>query len=157
MTGAHLHLMFIHFPIAGMILALPVLLAGWWLKNEGLKWAGLGLVLVAGLATGGAFFTGEAAEELVENLPGITHGTIHEHEEAAEFALWPVGLTSLLAAYGLFLAFRKKAVPSRVFVAVLVLTLFCAVTLARVSNLGGFVHHEEIRPGFTAPAEGPKD
>ena len=103
MTGAHLHLMFIHFPIAGMVLALPVLLAGWWLKNEGLKWAGLFLVVAAGLATGGAFFTGEAAEEIVEKLPGIAHEVIHAvllsrpHGEG-DITRWKLDRESLLAS-----------------------------------------------------------
>jgi len=153
MNGAHIHLMIVHFPVAGIFFSLLFLFAGLWKKNDAVKLMGLALVLLAGLAAAGAYFTGEGAEHLVKQMPGITMENIHEHEEAAEKSLWVVEAGALLAAFALFSAWKHKTIPDWAFLTVVVLTLLSATALFRVSFLGGQVHHEETRPGFTTSVE----
>lgn len=71
MDGAHFHLMLNHFPIIGMTFASPLLLLAWGTKSEDLIRVGLGLVSLTGLLAVATFLTGEPAEEVVENLPGV--------------------------------------------------------------------------------------
>ncbi len=58
-----------------------VLLAGFILKKPQIKNTALGIFIFSGLTTITAFLTGEGAEEIVENLPGISETLIHKHEE----------------------------------------------------------------------------
>lgn len=88
MDGAHFHLMLNHFPIIGMTFASPLLLLAWGTKSEDLIRVGLGLVSLTGLLAVATFLTGEPAEEVVENLPGVAKRLITIHEEAAEKSLW---------------------------------------------------------------------
>ena len=154
MNGAHLHLMLIHFPIAGMILALPLLLGAWKLKDETLKRVGLSFVVLVGLLGYAAYLSGGGAVRVVRNLPDITRDTIHEHAQAADWAIWIIAADALLAGFGLFCAWKDKKMPHWVFPAVALLTLLGSTVLVRVAYLVGQIHHPETRAGFTAPAGG---
>ncbi len=154
MNGAHLHLMVIHFPIAGTLMAVPLLVAAWIMKNETVKLVGLALVVAMGLAVWAADETGGMAFRVVKNMPDITRESIHIHAQAADWAVWSLGLNALLAAYGLFSAWRKKKLPHWVFVTVTILAVHGSTVVARTGYLGGQIHHPETRSGFTAPTEG---
>lgn len=153
MNGAHLHLMLVHFPIAGVILSVPLLLAGWITKNETVKLVGLSLVVVAGLAVWATDETGGMAARVVHNMPDIDRDSIHIHAQAADWAVRSLGLNALLAAYGLFVAWKKNKIPTWVFVIVTILAVHGSAVVARVGYLGGQIHHPETRADFTPPAE----
>ena len=153
MNGAHLHLMVIHFPIAGTLLAVPLLVAAWIMKNETVKLVGLALVVLMGLAVWAADETGGMAYGVVHNVPDIDRGTIRVHAEAANWAVRSLGLNALLATYGLFSAWKKKKLPHWVFVTVTLLAIFGSTVVIRTAYLGGQIHHPETRSGFTAPAQ----
>ncbi|HJT23764.1 MAG TPA: hypothetical protein VJ873_04270, partial [bacterium] len=124
LNGAHWHLMLVHFPIAGTILAIPLLLIAGAMKNETVKLVGLALMVAVGLLTWVTDQSGGWAVGVVHNMPDITRDSIREHAEAADWAVRSLGLNGLIAAYGLFAAWRKKKLPDWVFVTVTVLTLF---------------------------------
>jgi len=66
MNGAQLHLALNHLPVIGTLIALLVLAAGMALRNETVRRTALVLLVGAGLAAGGAFLTGEPAEEVID-------------------------------------------------------------------------------------------
>src|SRR5260221_11967564 len=108
MNGAHLHLMVIHFPIAGTLLAVPLLVAAWIMRNETVQLVGLALVVAMGLAVWAADETGRMAYGVVHNLPDIDRGSIHVHAQAADWAVRSLGLNAILATYGLFRVWKNK-------------------------------------------------
>jgi len=67
------------------------------------------LVIMAILAFP-VFLTGEPAEESVEKLPGVLDSMIELHEDAANIAIWLMGLTGLLALIAIIMN-RQKKIP----------------------------------------------
>lgn len=155
LNGAHLHLMLVHFPIAGTILAVPLLLAAWYLRNETVKLVGLALVVVMGLAVWAADKTGGMAARVVWGMPDILRDDIRTHAQAADWALRALGLNALLAAYGLFTAWKTKKLPHWLFVTVTILAIWGSTVVARVGYLGGMIHHPETKTDFQSPAPAP--
>jgi len=99
------------------------------------------------------YLTGEPAEELVENLPGISETVMETHEEIALVATVVVGAFALVALYGLF-AFRH-GVSMGFTKLLLVLSLLPLATMAYTAYLGGQIRHSEIRPDAVgAPSAG---
>ncbi len=153
MNAAHLHLMVNHAPVIGSFAALSLLAwaivrKSWELQRAALlAWVGTGLAAVA------AYVSGSFAEDLVQDLPGVSPGRISRHEEAAVWALVMMSLAGAWALFGLW-RFRREARLPRWFVAVaLVLALLCLSTVARTANLGGQIRHEEARPGWKTAAQ----
>lgn len=155
LNGAHLHLMMVHFPIAGIFLTVLLLLAAWILRNETLKLTGLAFVVLMGFAAWAAHETGEMAAGVVHNMPDIDGRDIHVHAEAAHWALRALGLNAILAAIGLFTAWKKKKLPQWLFITVTILAIWGSTVVARVGYLGGLIHHPETRSDFAAPTPGP--
>jgi uncharacterized membrane protein len=146
MNVGHLHLMLNHLPV----LAAPALLA---LLAYGLGrrlpevtrlalWctAGLGVVTLL------VYFTGEAAEEMIEALPTFDDDLVERHEEVALWATTLLVGSAGLAGWALWSWRRQGAQPrtaTRLVLAGLVIgTLVTMVT----AWTGGPIGHPEIRP-----------
>ncbi|MBU3682301.1 MAG: hypothetical protein FGM16_10240 [Flavobacterium sp.] len=145
MNDAHYHLVINHFPIMGTIFGVGILIAGLVLKRMILQQTAFVLFIISALTGFLAMYTGEGAEELVENLPGIGHTIIHEHEELAEkFAvvLYALGLLSMAT---LFLQIKKNGFAKIAVYVTLILSLLAVVLGKAVGTSGGEVRHTEIR------------
>lgn len=139
MDLAHLHLILNHVPIVGF----PFLLVlGIWahLRNDDalrkfLYAMAIGLTLVAG----GAFQTGEPAEDRAEAV-GIAEAVIHDHEEAAETAMAFAWVTAALAAVALFSVGKPSVdkITATLFALSLVLTI---VAFSWTGYVGGQIRH----------------
>jgi len=105
-NSAHLHLMVNHLPLFAALFSGVFLMVGLVRAQSALTKAGLVIAVVAGLGAFTAARTGEGAEEIVEELAGISEAAIEPHEEAAEAAT--------LAAIGLGLfALAALLLPDR--------------------------------------------
>jgi uncharacterized membrane protein len=145
MSAAHIHLAVNHVPVVGVVLALLAFVFGMLWKSEDVKRLGLLLFVVVGLASAPAYFSGQEAEEIVEELPGVEHDRIEEHEEAGRFAAIGGGALGLLGAI-LSWRFRPpRALPAWSLTTILLLALVVAGVMARTAMLGGEIRHEEIR------------
>lgn len=151
MTLGHFHLMLNHVPILGVPLALMMLAYAHFFAADQVKRFALIFLLAVGVLSCGAYFTGEPAEKMVEELPGVSESFIHEHEEAAEFAFVLTEVAAIMSLVVVVLknnAIVQKWVP-KFLMAVL---LFASVALARTGYLGGLVRHTELRgSGEVAP------
>jgi uncharacterized membrane protein len=151
MNGVHLHLLVNHLPVIGSIFA--ILMLAWSLirKNTELARAALGLFVIAAITGVAAYFTGEPAEHVAEDIAGVSRSAIHAHEESAELA------TVLLSGYGVFalgalIYLRKGAAefPRKLMALALILSFIPAGAMGWTANQGGQIRHPEIT-GAGAP------
>jgi uncharacterized membrane protein len=153
MDAAHVHLMLNHFPLIGMVFAIPLLLGAWIRSSEDLSRAGLIIVAVTGVLAVATLLTGDPAERVIEHLPGISKRVIKIHEEAAEKSIWVVVATAVAAIAGLVFGWKQKRTPRLVVLLVTVLSVASLAALAWTNNLGGQISHAELRnsTGVAAP------
>ena len=147
MTAAQIHLALNHFPIAGSILALVILIWGLVAKSDQIKMVGIGLIIIASVTGGIVAATGDGAEEIVEHKPLVTEHLIHEHEEAADAAAMAMYLASVFGIAWLVMKKLNKPHSEKVFIALLIVNLASAGMVANAAHKGGQIRHDEIRDG----------
>src|SRR5574341_309884 len=151
---AHIHLLLNHVPVLGTIFGLALLVYALAVKSEGLKKLSFGLFFLMALAALPVYFTGEPAEEIVEDQAGISKPLIERHEGAALASLLAVEVAGLLGLAGLVLSKRGRVAPRGVAVATAGIGLVATILIGRTARLGGQIHHEEIRAGAQAAPSG---
>ena len=144
----YIHLLINHLPVFGSLMGLLVLTYGLISKSDQTKIAAYLVLIVSAIGATIAYYTGEAAEETVEDLAGISKDIIEMHEEAAVFAVAAfalIGAVSLIAIIMTKIDVRSKLVAW----IVLILTLWSFSVVARTAYLGGKIRHSEIRQEIT--------
>lgn len=144
MNAAHLHLLTNHIPIVGVIIGLLILTAGFIFKNTSVKRTALAVFVFAAVLAVPAFLTGENAEELIENMAGINHQQIEEHEDKGVVFVWLIEVTGILAAAALILSFSLKKSMGIFYAAVFCLAAVCAVYAFETGSSGGKIRHSEL-------------
>jgi hypothetical protein len=149
MNAANVHLLINHFPIILSVVGAGAALLAVFSRHRSTWVFALAALLLAGLAVYPAFFTGQGAEQVMEKAWYIERDVVHEHEEAAEFALWITLLTGALAAFAMwrertaFTGGRKVlAAPAWLRALTAVVALLAAATLARTAWTAGFIVHK---------------
>lgn len=102
------------------------------------------IFIASAIGAGIVYYTGEGAEEAVENIPTISNHIIEEHEEFAIFALVSfigLGICSLLA---LVFTLKNTSFAKPMALITLTITLVSFVLVARTAYLGGQIRHTEI-------------
>jgi len=153
-NAAHLHLMLNHIPVFGTLFAALLIAWGLLRKSEDVLRLGLALAFVVGLATYGVMLTGEPAEEVIENMAGVSRRVIHAHEEASEWATYVAAAAGVLALVTLLLVRRRHRAARGLSVLTLVIALVGFAAASRAALLGGEIRHPEARADFVVPAEG---
>jgi hypothetical protein len=154
MNAAHLHLLTNHLPVLGTLFGLGLLLFALLRKSDELKKVSLGVFVIIALLAIPPYLSGEPAEHLVENIPGISKAFAEEHEEAAQFAFTGVVILGAASLFGLVWWRRGKIVPSWFATLLLLMALGVFGSMAWTANLGGKIRHPEIHGGNgTANAE----
>ena len=165
MDVAYLHLITNHVPIIGLPFALAVLAVGIWRRSDEIKALGFLAFAVLALATVGVFLLGQGGEDFIEELPGVSHNAIEDHEGVAMFALASVLLTGAAALFALLRykglrllapAFRKTAegssvpvpgFPTWIVMVVLAIGVISSGVLGYTGRLGGKIRHPEFHDG----------
>ncbi|MFN0190102.1 MAG: hypothetical protein ACKVQV_15490 [Bacteroidia bacterium] len=142
MDFAHLHLLINHFPIVGIIIGTFIMLYALVKNEKNLQRTVLVLWVILAAITPLVMSTGEDAEHKVEEMAGISEATIHEHEEAAEYAYWlMIGLGVIsLAALSLHKMGSDILMATKIS---FVISLFAATAMVRTGYLGGLIRHIE--------------
>jgi hypothetical protein len=148
MNDAQLHLLINHLPVLGVPFGLT--LGAWALvrRSEDLLRAALGVLVLAALATGAAYLSGEPAEELVEHQAGVGEAFVERHEALAAAATVAAGLLGGLALAVLAVGWvgRRHRVPRPLAAFTFAGALGVAVLLGYTAHVGGQIRHAEIRP-----------
>jgi uncharacterized membrane protein len=142
---AHVHLMINHFPVVGTMGGILLLVYALLRKSNEVKMVSLGVFVLIALMTFPVFFTGDAAEKTVKNLPGVTETVIGRHEEMADYAIIMMSILGIASLAGLFFIRRLGAAPKWLLTIVLLLSLATAAVVGLTANLGGQIRHTEIR------------
>jgi hypothetical protein len=146
LTSAQIHLALNHLPVFAALFGAVVLAFAAATRRTAARDLGLGLMVFAGLSGLPAYFTGEGAEEIVEDRPGVSEPLIERHEDAAGLALGATLAAGAVAAAAL-LAVRMRREPTvRMLSAVALLgALVSTALMGRAAHLGGQIRHDEIR------------
>lgn len=155
MNAAHIHLMLNHVPLFGAIAVTILFVVALVLRQQGVARAGLVVALLTAAVAVVVYLTGEPAEELVENLPGVSEPVMETHEEIALVATLVIGGFAVVALYGLF-AFRH-GVSMGFTRALAILSLLPLAAMAYTAYLGGQIRHSEIRPAAVEAPTGGQD
>lgn len=152
MNDAHWHLVVNHLPIVFPIAALIALVAGFVSKSEAVKRTAYLLFIIGALTAAVAMATGEGAEEVVENLNGMSENYIETHEEAAETLALLSYLLGALSIAGLWASFKKKSLAKGISLVIFVAACVVLFFAKAAGTTGGEIRHSEIRTD--APAVG---
>lgn len=153
MDAAQIHLALTHVPVILSLVGLFLLATAMLQKKSVLIQTAFWVLLIGGLFAIPVYLTGEGAEEIVENLPGVSEQVIEKHEDMGQWALVAASITGLLSFLGLVL-YKKTAIGRFLPPLVLLAVLTSAGVLAFTAHLGGQVRHTEMRSGSALPAEG---
>lgn len=144
MNFGHLHLLINHLPIVGSILGAFVLIYALYTKSYETKNAAYIVFIICAIASAIAYFTGESAEESVENIQGISKNIIEQHESSAVISfvtLIILGISSLIA---FLYSIKKRPTKNTIPLVILIIALVCFGLIARTGYLGGQIRHTEF-------------
>ena len=147
MNWAHVHLIINHIPVIGIGLLILLFIVAMVRKNKGLITVALAFIILISLATIPVYLTGEPAEEVVEDMPGISEELIEEHEEQADIAFILVEVAGGLALITLIARRYSDNLGQRLVILTLLVLIVSGGLIGWTANLGGKIHHEEIRSG----------
>ena len=134
-----------HFPVIGILFGMVLFLYGLARRSEEIKKVSLGAFVLLAFITVPVYFTGEAAQKPVKDLPGVTEAFIGRHEEVAGLSLVLMETLGIASLAGLYF-FRHSATIPKWFVALVLVILFStAAVVGFTANLGGQIRHTEIR------------
>lgn len=145
MNDAHLHMVVNHFPIVGTIVAIGILIAGLLNKNQSIINTAYVLFIIGAVFGILSMNTGEGAEELVEDMPGIGWKIIHEHEELAEKMALLLDVLGILSLVGFYFQYKNNPKQKLVSYLLLVLSIASLFVIQKVGTSGGEIRHTEIR------------
>lgn len=149
MNGAHLHLVLNHIPLFALLFGGAILLYGRLRDNDfGVRIA-LVLFVIAGMAAGGTYLTGEGAEEVVEGQPNVMHSYIESHETVALYALIASVVLGVMAL-GTLAFYRSRRIPNPLNNTLLLVAVVALGIIAYTANTGGKISHPELRSGADA-------
>lgn len=141
MEADYLHLIVNHIPIFSVGFGLLIL--GWGLlkKNSSILQIALVFFLIGAVSSYVAMETGEAAEDIVEELNVASHDVIHNHEEAAEIAFWFTILTGIISAVGFFALSYNIRWQNTLFGILAISALISLGSLLYTAYQGGKIFH----------------
>ena len=148
MDSTHIHLILNHFPIVGILFGIAILSCGLIIKNKVLKNTAFVIFILTALVAIPVFLTGEAAEDRVEDIAGVSESLLEEHEETAEKAIWVMQFLGLFSVISLLASVKNLSFSRVITFLSLVLALLTFGIMAKVGNLGGQIRHSEIRDEF---------
>ncbi|MEO8447684.1 MAG: hypothetical protein ABI528_09330 [bacterium] len=146
MNAAHLHLVINHFPVIGSAIAIFVLLIGILKKSDDIKKVSLMILVLTALVTIPVYLTGDDAQAKIEgNYEDVEEDLIDAHEDFALYSFIVMDIAGAVALIALFTYRKPKALPNSIAYALLLILLISNGMMAYTANLGGKIHHPEIR------------
>ena len=127
------------------IIIFGILIAGLLNKNQSIINTAYVLFIIGAVFGILSMNTGEGAEELVEDMPGIGWKIIHEHEELAEKMALLLDVLGILSLVGFYFQYKNNPKQKLVSYLLLVLSIASLFVIQKVGTSGGEIRHTEIR------------
>lgn len=151
MDPLQLHLLVNHLPIIGAFTALIVVVIGMIRKDATIRSVGLSVYAVMALAVLPTYFSGEGAEERIENIAGINHDVIEEHEESAELSLTVMLIAAAVAIGALYTHWKGQSLAPTLTMLFAVIAVLAMIQIARTGHEGGKIRRPDL--GSPIPAQ----
>ncbi|MFN0204756.1 MAG: hypothetical protein ACKVS6_00395 [Planctomycetota bacterium] len=170
MNFARIHLILSHFPIAGLVFGLLLIVGGEVTKKPWLQKAGWILVVLSSFLGAATYWTGEGAEDVLgaasnadETAFGDATEMVEAHEDRAVYALWSGAAAGMLSLISLWTSRGKcevsgkcKHAPGLLRILTLLVTACSVAAVVWTASLGGDIRHSEIRMDAPAAQTQPK-
>ena len=141
MSGAHLHLLLNHIPTVAFGVAVALFVAGLIKKSQDLTQAGFVAFFLNALLAIPAYVSGNAAEFILRDQPGMSASVLAAHQNAAMLGFVFMQMTGLVGWLALW-RFQRWTIP-----VLLGLSIATFALMARAANIGGGIRHPEILAG----------
>lgn len=154
---AEVHLIFCHGPVVGLAFALLVYVWGVIKKHDLLIRTGLWLFVIAALSVLPVYFSGDGAEEIIEELQPADAVYVSVHETWGGVTTCGILTVGLLSWVNLGLLKRGSRKARKLKIVILGMAIVVQGLISWTAHLGGIINHPEIRPntqeGQYAPEE----
>jgi hypothetical protein len=145
-NAPELHLLVNHLSVFAAPIALGIFVAGWVIRDRSVENTGLAVFLFSAIGAFASDETGEAAAKFVKALPDFQRNLIHQHAEAADWAVVMCYAAGALALLLLWMSWTGRQRFVNAIKGVLtVVALLAIAALARTAHLGGLIRHSEVR------------
>ena len=142
---AHVHMLLNHVPTVGFGLAITLFFVAHARHNDDLMRTGLVLFFAVAVVAIATYLSGNAAESVIETRADISHGAVRAHEDAALLAFAFMEVTGFFAWLALWQWRRVPKLARWQLPVVLLCSIVTFGLMARAAELGGEIHHPEIR------------
>jgi hypothetical protein len=169
LTWPYTHLLINHFPVVLSVSGLVVAILALIFRRRGLWLTAMGALTAAGIVVYPVYFTGDRADQALNDPWYIKHGVIDAHDAAAGWALWVILIVGVFAAYSWWRSLKRSGelLPIWIRAGVVIGAVMAASTVARAAYLGGKIIHDSpvlglqqppagLPPGVAAEPEGPE-
>ena len=153
MNEAHIHLLFNHFPITGLMIAIGILAYGLFTQNRAVANTGLVVAIFMTILSFPAYFSGEEAEHMVEDMAGTNEYYLEEHEEIASTAFYVLIAAGVLSLVAVVLNRMRRSLQKTITGVALAALLVAFGLMAYTGFLGGKIRHPELIDGATPAME----
>jgi uncharacterized membrane protein len=144
MNAPHIHLLLNHFPTVGFSIGLGLFVVAILGKKEVLKQASLVIFFMIAALSITTYVSGNDAQAVIKDQPGVSAALIDAHESAALVAFIFMQVTGFFSWIALWLQRRVSRVANWNLAVVLVLAIVTFALMARAANIGGEIRHAEI-------------
>lgn len=149
MNTSQIHLALTHVPVILPLVGLIILIIALIRKNDTLTKTSFYIFLVAGIFALPVYFTGEGAEEIVEDLPRVSQSVIEKHEQLASISLTIILICAAISLAALYLH-KYFQLAGILKYGVLLFAFGSAIVMTQTAHLGGQIRHTEIGSAFTS-------
>ena len=160
------HLLINHFPVVLSVVALAAAILAVLIRRRGIWQAAMAALAAAGLFIFPVHFTGDKADEALNDPWYIKPGVIDAHDNAAGIAMWIILIAGAFAAYCWWRSLKRpqEILPGWMRAGVLVGALAAVISVTYTAYLGGKIIHDApimsvqqapagLPPGVAAPKE----
>ena len=145
MNFAHLHLVLTHFPPVLSLAGAFSAAVGVFRRRRELIQLSLLLLIVVGAMMPLVYVAGDRAADNIGKVDGVQQDAIAPHQHAAAIALTISIFTAIVAAALAVIDRRRAGLSQRFQILALAAAIVSAAPIAWTANLGGAIHHPEIR------------
>lgn len=165
-TWPYAHLLINHFPVVLSVVGLGAAVLALLLRRRGIWQAAMGALMIAGFFIFPVHFTGDKADQALQDPWYIKPGTIDAHDKAAGIAMWVILLVGAFAAYSWWRSLKRpqELIPNWVRAGILAGAIAAVGTVTYTAYLGGKIIHDmpilqlpQAPPGLPAGVAAPKD